>query len=107
MFGWAMGMSPIMLRLCVPMDVSCTPSFSGLSVELASTSRMNAIASGGMGTSRRRMPNASASACISCILSREPASARPLAQPLQWVSQARLVWRLETSPLPPRAAAGR
>ena len=34
MFGWAMGMSPIMLRLCVPMDVSCTPSFSGLSVDI-------------------------------------------------------------------------
>ena len=37
------------------------------------------------------MPYASASARISCILFREPASARPLAQPLQWVIQVRLV----------------
>ena len=90
-FVWAMGISPIMLRLCVPKDVSCAPSFSVLSVELANTSRMNARALGGMGTSRRRMPYASASARISCILFREPASARPLAQPLQWVIQVRLV----------------
>ena len=84
-------MSPVMLRLCVPKDVACEPSSSAVSVELASTSRMNASASGGTGTSRSRMPNASASARISSILSRDPASARPLAQPLQWVIHARLV----------------
>ena len=78
-------MSPVMLKLCVPMDVSWASSFSALSVELASTSRMKASASWGTGTSRRRMPNASASACISRILSLDPASARPFAHPLQWV----------------------
>jgi len=84
-------MSPDMLRLCVPRDVSCTARLWSASDVLSRTSCMNVSASSGMGTSRSRMPIAAAIEYITDILSRDPASESALAQPLQCRSQARRV----------------
>ena len=91
MEGCAIGISPVMLRLCTPLDVACATSPWRASDVLARTSRINSCASAGMGTSRSRMPRAAAIAYITAILSREPASESALAQPLQCRSHARRV----------------
>ena len=77
-----------MLRLCVPRVVDPTLVTSRV---FASTSAIRFSASGGIGTSRSRMPKALARSCITFILSLEPASVGPFPHPATWVIHARSV----------------